>query len=137
MRLKECKICGDQYDGQNKHKACSRECIATYYREYTQQLVEAQCSVCGEWRPSTYGQFANTKRRRGGACDDCPEGDARRASWRVMADPSDVPDIVWIKPGCGTCRHGVPEPVAWNGYKCMANAVICQPRLLGRLYVRR
>lgn len=134
MRLKECPVCGVEYAGE---RACSAGCISAYHREYQSRTIEAQCSVCGEWRPLTYSRFVNCKNRRGGACDNCPPGDRKNAQWRNIIEPEGVEDIVWIKAQCKTCRHGVPEPVAWTGYKCLANAVVCQPRLFGRLYVRR
>jgi hypothetical protein len=45
-----------------------------------------------------------------------------------------IPDIEWIIPPCRDCAHGTPEPASWLGYKCSANAAVCQPKLYGRLF---
>jgi hypothetical protein len=45
--------------------------------------------------------------------------------------------IKFIRPACGTCHHAKPEPSAWTGYMCLANAAVCQPALDRRLYVAR
>lgn len=137
--MKVCQVCEREYVGTNGKRVCSVECMRTLHNEYQARTVEAKCSVCGEWREAMYRIYAQNKRRRGGACPDCPPGDASAAEWRPYAGNAfaNEPLIKWREPDCDTCRHGVVEPLAWNGYKCMANAVVCQPRLTGRLYVRR
>lgn len=137
--MKNCEICGIEYTGNNGKMVCGPVCLRAWHAEYQARIVEAFCSVCGKASRMPYSTYANNKRRRGGACVTCPDGDRAKARWEPVRDDGfgDEPLIKYRRPACGTCQHGTPEPSAWTGYKCRVNAAICQPALYRRLYVAR
>lgn len=131
-----CAICGAAFTVIVGSGCCSANCKRVYNSRYRQRVIEARCSVCLAWRRTTYNAYKQLQKRKGGACYDCDgTGDKLLAAWReVEAEPDDSKPLVWRKIRCGTCQHGRPEPAAWTGYWCAANAVLCQPRREQRLY---
>jgi hypothetical protein len=148
-----CTTCQQAYDVIYKSGVCSPACLAHYHHAYMRRKVEIRCARCRQWRYGTYQDFRNWRNRRHGCCIDCKPTSGGVAlmretddDWKQRArnafagiaddDEADdgIPDIEWIIPPCRDCAHGTPEPASWLGYKCSANAAVCQPKLYGRLF---
>ena len=132
-----CLVCGGERGEKFAHSTCSVDCRREYERLYRARAVYAKCSICEDWRFTTYNEYSRQLTMRGGACPDCKgRGDRTKAEY-VNVTPADDCDDIEFKPlACGTCEHAKLEKASFTGYSCALNAAYCQPRLAQRLYVR-
>lgn len=136
--MKPCIICGGDRVEKFANSTCSLDCKREYQRRYRARAIYAHCSVCGDWRFTTYNEYARQLSKRGGACGECRRvGDRTKAMYREVPPVDDCDDIEFKALACTTCKYGKLEKASFTGYSCGLNAVVCQPRMAQRLYVRQ